>query len=641
MPRSFDARVTPRRVAGKRARRAAGAVTATALFLGGTAGVAAAAPAEGFSIDVERPVRGQAVTFTAADPCAFPVTCRWSGDDGVSGDGPRIEHAYADVGSFGVTLTVDDPGDEVGESSTTRTVTVVNRPPSGTIGVAPESPLIGQSVTLTASASDPDGDAISLEWSLDADGAFDDGTSAIISRTFMTAGPQVVRLRIADGAATEVVSSTIVVGNAAPTGSIHAASVEPLTGEGVSFTAEGSDPDGGEVSYDWDVDGDGVFGDASGAAVGPFVYDVPGTVTVAVRIVDDEGGRVERSIELGIRNRPPLATFDWSPAVVRRGVLTTFHSRAMDPEGFEFRVQSWDLDDDGAFDDAFGPTVTHTFTRANGQRIGLRVVDQHGAAAETRTVIVPGNQPPQAAFTTTPDRPAVGTVLRLASTSMDPDGDVVAEQWDLDGDGDFDDASGRTADKRIEVAAAFSVALKVIDDEGTSDVAIRRIDVSSPDPEPLPDSQPVTSPQPAPVSQPVGISPPVGGSPPAATPPATRARTPVRVLKPFPSVRMAGRVTRRGAVFTLVRVTAPSRTKVSFSCRGGGCPRPSRATVSKTHRINQLRGTYRAGAVIEIRVTRSGWVGKYTRMRVNRGKAPTRRDLCLYSSAAKPRACPS
>ena len=33
----------------------------------------------------------------------------------------------------------------------------------------------------------------------------------------------------------------------------------------------------------------------------------------------------------------------------------------------------------------------------------------------------------------------------LTSTSFDPDGPIVAQQWDLDGDGAFDDAQGETA----------------------------------------------------------------------------------------------------------------------------------------------------------------------------------------------------
>lgn len=553
MPCPSDPSSAPRRAAGRHAGRAARGLVTTSLILSGMAGVAAAAPAEGFSVDDSRPVRGQAVTFTATDPCVAPVVCLWTGDDGVIGDGPRIAHAYADLGSYEVTLTVDDPGDEAAPSAVTQTVTVVNRPPSATIGVDPGSPFVGQSVTLTATASDPDGDAITLDWSLDGDDAFDDGSNPIVSRVFMTAGPHVVRLRIADGLATDVVSTTVVVGNASPTGSIQASSVQPLTGEGVSFTASGSDPDGGDVTYSWDVDGDGAFGDASGAAVGPYRYDVPGAVVVTVSIVDDEGGHTERSVELAVRNRPP-----------------------------------------------------------------------------------------RAGFTATPERPAVGAILRLASSSQDSDGDLVAEQWDLDGDGDFDDASGPTAEKRIEAPVAFSVALKVTDDQGASDVVIRRIDVAAPEPQPGPEPQPV--PEPKPVSEPqpaVSPQPMPGPQPVTSPPPTTRARTPIRVLKPFPSVRMAGRLTRRGAAFTLVRVIAPPRTRVSFSCRGGGCPRPSRATVSKTYRINALRGAYRAGAVIEIRVTRSGWVGKYTRMRVHRGKAPSRRDLCLYPSSAKPRACPS
>jgi hypothetical protein len=47
----------------------------------------------------------------------------------------------------------------------------------------------------------------------------------------------------------------------------------------------------------------------------------------------------------------------------------------------------------------------------------------------------------------------------------------------------------------------------------------------------------------------------------------------------------------------------------------------------------------RAGVKLEISITRSGYVGKYTSIRLRRGKAPLRRDLCLFPGARKARVC--
>ena len=43
---------------------------------------------------------------------------------------------------------------------------------------------------------------------------------------------------------------------------------------------------------------------------------------------------------------------------------------------------------------------------------------------------------------------------------------------------------------------------------------------------------------------------------------------------------------------------------------------------------------------MEISVTRRGFVGKRTVIALRRGKAPTRRDLCVYRGAQKAKACP-
>lgn len=70
----------------------------------------------------------------------------------------------------------------------------------------------------------------------------------------------------------------------------------------IGFTAANSvDPnDGDTLGYDWDIDGDGNFGDASGATVSR-MYGVPGSYRVAVRVSDGAGASDVQSVLVTVR----------------------------------------------------------------------------------------------------------------------------------------------------------------------------------------------------------------------------------------------------------------------------------------------------------------------------------------------------
>jgi hypothetical protein len=57
--------------------------------------------------------------------------------------------------------------------------------------------------------------------------------------------------------------------------------------------------------------------------------------------------------------------------------------------------------------------------------------------------------------------------------------------------------------------------------------------------------------------------------------------------------------------------------------------------------FKRFERSLRVGAVLEIRVTRAGQIGKYTRFAVRRGRLPSRVDTCLSPAGVKPMACPS
>ena len=85
--------------------------------------------------------------------------------------------------------------------------------------------------------------------------------------------------------------------------------------------------------------------------------------------------------------------------------------------------------------------------------------------------------------------------------------------------------------------------------------------------------------------------------------------------------------------------------KVQVRCRGGGCPFARRArTVKKRTRLLDLHpllagAALRAGARVEVRITRRQAIGKVVRYSMRSGAVPRSTPLCLPPGRKRPRAC--
>jgi len=88
----------------------------------------------------------------------------------------------------------------------------------------------------------------------------------------------------------------------------------PLT---VAFDGTGStDPEGMPLTYSWDLNGDGIFGDATGATA-TFMYTAAGVYTASLRVTDDQGATDTASVTITAGNTAPNPVID-SPAASLR-----------------------------------------------------------------------------------------------------------------------------------------------------------------------------------------------------------------------------------------------------------------------------------------------------------------------------------
>ena len=210
---------------------------------------------------------------------------------------------------------------------------------------------------------------------------------------------------------------------------------------------------------------------------------------------------------------------------------------------------------------------------------------------------------PDASFAIAPESPRAGQTLELVSASCEPSGRLVQQNWDLDGDGEFDDAQGASASTAFP-AGPHAVGLEVVGSGGARDVQRRTIIVNTEYVLPEEES--------------------------------------ARLLSPFPVVTLGGRLTSAGARIKLLTVRAPVCSLVQVGCRGRGCParRASSYVGRKPLRLRRFQRAYRAGAVITVRVSKGRSIGKFTRFTIRKGAAPRRQDLCLRPGASVGSRCP-
>ena len=141
----------------------------------------------------------------------------------------------------------------------------------------------------------------------------------------------------------------------------------------------------------------------------------------------------------------------------------------------------------------------------------------------------------------------------------------------------------------------------------------------------------------------VAFSPvPATATPPASpTAPRTGPAVVSELMRPFPVVRIKGRVTGSGARIDLLSVRAPKDATIRVRCRGRSCPARVRARVGGPARISELHRALAAGTVVTVRVTRPENYGKYARFVIRRHRPPARTDSCLRGSARRPVRCPA
>ena len=385
--------------------------------------------------------------------------------------------------------------DDVTNASALVIITVRgNQAPEVSLGTIATHVDGGEEVSLTASATDPEGDGLTYAWTSSAGGSFDDAGTL---DTTWTAPPatrqdQPVTLTLTvtdDGAGTRSTTRTrslTVRANEAPAGSVSAQPETVLGGKEVELTASVADPENGALTFAWNSSGGGSFANASAANTtwtAPAAATADQTVTLTLTVTDTVGD-TDFSTDVTVRdNQPPTVVLGSIPTEIGGGVnVSLVGATATDPEG-DTLTYAWTSAGGGSFADAGALDTVWTAPDATDadQAVTLTLTvtdDGAGARSASDTVTVTVRALSQLAVTITADPTTVnggGTVM-LSSTVTGASGNVTYS-WSTSGAGTFSSTTIPnpvwTAPPAISSDLRPQLFLLVIDSSRTASTSVR------------------------------------------------------------------------------------------------------------------------------------------------------------------------
>jgi len=167
----------------------------------------------------------------------------------------------------------------------------------------------------------------------------------------------------------------------------------------------------------------------------------------------------------------PVAILDYSPRFGAPPLKVLFDgSGSYDPDG-NVALFEWDFGDGAT---GGGAKLFHTYSRRGTYKVTLTVRDNDGIPGQAQAEVVVSD-PPVAQFTMNPEKGVMPLSVAFdASASNDPDGKIVAYQWDF---GDGSTGSGRTINHVFTEDGNYPVMLEVTDDSGVSGFTTRTVEV--------------------------------------------------------------------------------------------------------------------------------------------------------------------
>jgi len=413
---------------------------------------------------------GAPVVFDGSgfDDDGVVVGYHWIFGDGVgTSDLEDPVYVYMSDGVYTATLTVTDDLGAVGVD--TVIVTVVDLAPRAGFTWSHMPQDEGLAVQFTDdSVSSPD---VVVAWSWDFAGL---GTSIVQnpSFTFLDDGVYAVTLTVTDeDGSIDSIAHSVTIVDLVPIAEFSWSPEPQSEGSPVQFNDESVSSPDAVVAWSWDFAGLGT----SIVQNPSFTFMDDGVYAVTLTVTDDDGSIASVMHVVTVMDLDPVVDFMWAPVSQYEGSLVQFTDASTSaPDG----VVGWSWDFAGlGSSDVQNPSFT--FMDDGIYAVTLTVTDDDSDASLTRMVSILDKAPVAAVSgDVVLDEGSVGSYDAGGSTSA-PDM-IIGYEWDWDYSGVFT-PSGDTGVAQSHTwmdDGPYTVAVRVTDEDGSTDIATMRVSVA-------------------------------------------------------------------------------------------------------------------------------------------------------------------
>ena len=424
------------------------------------------------------------ITCTATDPEGDALTYSYTTTGGsISGTGSTVTYiAPLTDGTYSITCSISDGNGGEDNETVAVTVTTTNSPPEITGLIAtPSSIQPGGISTITCTATDPDGDALTYSYTT-AGGSISGTGSTVIFAAPGSDGSYTVICTISDGNGgedNETVAVTVTTANSPPeiTGlTATPSSIEP--GGSSTITCTATDPNSDALTYSYTTTGGSISG--TGSTV---IYTAPGidgSHTVTCTVSDGNGGEDNETVVVTVTtaNSPPEITgLTASPSSIQPSGISTITCTATDPDG---DALTYSYTTTGGSISGTGSTVTYIALGIGGPyTITCTVTDGNGGE-DTEVVVITPNSPPQiTGLTASPSSIEPGSISTITCTATDPDGDALTYSYTTTG-GSISGTGSTVTYTAPWAGGTYTITCSVADGNDGEDAEVVVITANSP-----------------------------------------------------------------------------------------------------------------------------------------------------------------
>lgn len=246
----------------------------------------------------------------------------------------------------------------------------------------------------------------------------------------------------------------------------------PSTQNTITFT-DASQDDEGIATWQWD------FGDGNTSSVQHPEHRYPdnGDYNITLTVTDTLGASTTVIRTISVRNVPPSALWEYTPASPTDLQNVSFWDNSVDSDG-HIVAWSWSLSQNTTRTEA---NASYRFPDNGTYAVTLTVTDDDGATATLTKSIIVRNVAPMARFSYTSDNQTLltGDTLRFTDTSLDQDGTITAWNWTFSDDGTT--STQKYLTHVFHNSGKHTVTLTVTDNDGAQASYSQTITIASPE----------------------------------------------------------------------------------------------------------------------------------------------------------------